>query len=139
MSQSMSTPISNIPIQSQSPTEEDPEVLALLKELQPPVASTMSTMPPPPPPPHMPVPLSASSYYNINEGFDYKKPYFHPDIMKKTLIFVILAFILFYPRIFDSIYEKMPSLNAFRTYEVVGRAFLLFVITYGLQWKLSDV
>lgn len=139
MSQSMSTPISNIPIQPQSPIEEDPEVLALLKELHPPVASTTSTsMPPPPPLPHMPMPPSAASYYNINESFDYKKPYFQPEVMQKTLIFVILAFILFYPRIFDGVYQKMPSLDAFRTYEVVGRALLLFVITYGLQWKFLN-
>jgi hypothetical protein len=140
MSQPMSTPISNIPIQSQpqSPTEDDPEVLALLKELQPPVASTMSTSPPPPPQPRMPVPHSASSHYNINEGFVSKKPYFQPEVMQKTLVFVILAFIIFYPQIFDSVYQKMPSLEGFRTYEVVGRALLLFVITYGLQWKFLD-
>jgi hypothetical protein len=144
----MSTSISNIPIQQQPDTpkvEEDPEVAALLQEMnQVPTANVKEQYVVPQQPinnMYMQPPTSVyQNMYYTNSMPDIpssNKPYFHYETAQKTLYFVVIAFIVFYPNIFDSIYEKFPKLDSLKAYDIIVRSFLLFAIIYALLWKFN--
>lgn len=130
----MSTPITNIPINPQ-PTkiEEDPEVTAMLKEMQPPPQvppvqgqAQMAAVSPPLPPP--------VAYQQRAQVVVAKKPYLDYDILYKALYAVVIAYIIFYPEI-GFIYQKFPILDNFKTYEFISRAIVFGVVLYFIMWK----
>ena len=129
----MSTPISNIPIQpvsvSQSKVEEDPEVSALLNEMQK-QSSGVSV-------PVQAIPI-ATHYAPPPQSQVATKPYLDYDILQKTLYVAIIAFIVFYPNVFDILYIKFPFLEQFHTYEIFARALLLAMIIYAIIWKFDS-
>lgn len=127
-----STPISKIPAQ---PTQEaeDPEVLAILKEMQqaeptPQMnpAMTIPTMAPPP----MMMQRPSNNVVAVN----LPKPYFQMDLLQKAAIAAVIAFVLFYPKTLAMVYEKLPQLEAFDSFL---RTFLLAVVLYLVMWKLN--
>lgn len=129
---SMSTPITSIPIDKQ-PTkiEEDPEVSAMLKEMQPPIV------------PQVPVVNVAQQDTYIhqqpmqmhkNPPVVQKRPYLDYDILYKALYALAIAYVVFYPEI-GFIYDKFPVLDKVKTYEFIIRVLLFGVIIYGIMWK----
>ena len=147
---SMSTSISNIPIQQPVDTpkvEEDPEVAALLRELQQPTATNVReqyTLPQQQPSVNNmympPQPLQQNMYapqYVIPSNLSTNKPYFHYETAQKALYFVLIAFVVFYPNIFDSIYAKYPQLDTLKNYDIIIRSILLLAIIYALLWKFN--
>lgn len=134
----MSIPISTIPIQKPDKVlEEDPEVLALLNDMQSPLAKPTSA------PPSTPV-APSPQYYNVHQPPYYQKPvlmqrpYFDMDVAQKALYFVAIAFIVFYPQILDGVYVKMPSLESYRSYEMIARGVVLFIIVYIILYKFDN-
>lgn len=123
-----STPINKIPAQaSQEP--EDPEVLAILQEMQQAEAPAPSVVTAPPrymtplPSPHV-----------VNVPLPEKATYFRVDILQKAAAAAIIAFVLFYPKTLSMVYEKLPQLEAFDPFL---RTFLLAVVLYLVMWKLN--
>lgn len=132
-----STPINKIPAQ---PTQEaeDPEVLAILKEMQqsePQTTSQVQHTPPPmqyyapPPAPPMkhqqPVPAVVTTE---------AKPFFQIDLAQKAAAAAVIAFILFYPKTLAYVYEKLPQVVA---YDPLLRTALLAIVLYLVMWKLN--
>lgn len=128
-----STPISKIPAQ---PTQEaeDPEVLAILKEMQqaeptPQVNPAMTIPTMAPPPMMMQRPPAAQMVQPVEN-----KAYFRMDLLQKAAVAAVIAFILFYPKTLAMVYEKLPQLEAFDPFL---RTFLLAVVLYLVMWKLN--
>lgn len=120
---SMSTPISNIPIASVK-TEEDPEVSALLNE--------MNTTPPPI---QREVIKKQTPYYPHKIVYEEQKQIFHQETAQKALYLAAIAFIIFYPSLLTPIYEKFPSIEKFKDNELLIRSIILGVIVYAILWK----
>ena len=127
-----STPISKIPAQA-TQEAEDPEVLAILKEMQQPEptpqvnpAMTIPAMAPPP----MMMQRPSNNVVAVNQP----KPYFQMDLLQRAAIAAVIAFVLFYPKTLAMVYEKLPQLEAFDPFL---RTFLLALVLYLLMWKLN--
>lgn len=133
-----STPISKLPVHhpnlqiSGDSQEDDPEVQAVLQEVQqahqpPPMVQTqMYQLPPRMPSPHMPPTIVQPN----------TSSWFQHDLAKKAVFAAILAGILFHPKALTVLYEKVPMLNRFESYDLFIRIALLAVVLYGLMWKL---
>ena len=126
-----STPINKIPAQaSQEP--EDPEVLAILQEMQ--QAEAPAAVPTVTSPPRYITPLAPSPHV-VNVPLPAEKPaYFRVDILQKAAAAAIIAFVLFYPKTLAMVYEKLPQLEAFDPFL---RTFLLAVVLYLVMWKFN--
>jgi hypothetical protein len=140
MASSHSTPISNIPVTanvqvSDETHEDDPEVQAILNEVQVPQTTThvsrpiMSHVSATAPMMHMPIngppPMveAKSSWIDMEYG-------------KRALVAAIVAAFLFYPRTFQMIYEKVPALGKFASYDMLIRTALLAMVLYLFMLKL---
>ena len=125
-----STPINKIPAQtSQEP--EDPEVLAILQEMQ--QVEAPAPVPTITSPPRYITPLAPSPHV-VNVPLPEKPTYFRVDILQKAAAAAIIAFVLFYPKTLSMVYEKLPQLEAFDPFL---RTFLLAVVLYLVMWKLN--
>ena len=162
----MSTPISTLPLktQSSSATEvndiNDPVVQDVLNEFQdelmmskqsksqPPLSQhpqhPYPPMPPMPPqhphhpyPPHSPhhsyPPYPSQSKYDSMSGMS---AYLDIEVAKRSLIFVILAVIIYHSGIINTVYEKLPdnlqdNLNSF---DIYIKSISLFSIIYVLSF-----
>lgn len=134
----MSTPITNIPIDKE-PTkiEEDPEVSAILKEMQQPTVIHQA--------PHViqsqqqqqqqPQQQQQQVYKNQQAIVSIqKRPYLDYDILYKAIYALAIAYVVFYPEI-GFVYSKFPILDKIKTYEFIIRVLLFGVIIYGIMWK----
>lgn len=135
-----STPISKLPVHhpnlqiSGDSQEDDPEVQAVLQEVQqahqpPPMVQTQMYQLPPrmsSPPQMAPTQVNPSN----------TSSWFQHDLAKKAIFAAILAGILFHPKSLTLLYEKVPMLNRFESYDLFIRIALLAVVLYGLMWKL---
>lgn len=128
----MSTPITNIPIDKEpAKIEEDPEVSAILKEMQPPpvthqvphVVQAQQHVPPQQVYKNQPAVVSIQ-----------KRPYLDYDILYKVIYALAIAYVVFYPEI-GFVYSKFPILDKIKTYEFIIRVLLFGVIIYGIMWK----
>lgn len=142
----MSTPISNIPVSKEQPKiDEDPEVSALLKEMQPaptpiptPTLTQNATSAQIPPQQSVSNPSLHSTPIHqrphSSPTIVQNKKYLDYDILYKTLYGVIIAYIVFYPNV-NIIYEKFPILDKFKNYEYASRAILFGAVVYIIMWK----
>lgn len=141
MSSAMSTPISNIPVHNVSAQEEDPEVTAILQEMQQPQQSSKPSEPmmhtsynmhmmPPPQAMHIPT-------MHIEQKDTSKKELFDMKIAQRVTICAVIAYVMFYPKTLEILYEKVPVLQRFSTYDSFIRFFLLAVVLYALMWKFN--
>lgn len=139
MSAPMSTPIMNIPVQSsQPPIEEDPEVNAILQEMQqsapqPAVIQQHAVAPmryaaPVQQQPYMHAPTMVSTP---------SKPYFHSETAQRAVYAALIAYVLFYPKTLEMIYTRFSFLEKFQSYDMVIRFMLLAVVLYALMWKFQ--
>lgn len=139
----MSTPISSIPVPSSGevPHEEDPEVMAILQEMQP--ASAPAPMAPPPVP-RMPMMAQAHGYAQhappptaqVVTGQS-QKALFDQKKAQRAVYASLIAFLLFYPTTFAMLYQKVPKLQVLENYESVIRLVLLAGVLYLLMWKFD--
>jgi hypothetical protein len=142
----MSTPIANIPIsQVSQPTEEDPEVMAILQEMQnvpQPQAHTVS-MQRPVQQPMVNHPVMTPSYgvpqnpMMIQAKVSSKPAWFQSELAQRAIYASLIAFILFYPSTLEIVYQKIAVLEKFRSYDSIVRFLLLAVILYVLMWKFQ--
>lgn len=139
----MSTPISKIPINQNVPInteshEDDPEVQAVLMEVQQPTLPVkIQTYTPPPP--HQSMVMQHAMYHqqplmSNNEGMT---SFIQTDIAKRALAAAIIATIIFYPQTLQMVYDKVPALGKFSSYDFVIRTVLLAIVLYLLMWKLN--
>ena len=135
----MSTPISNIPLPSapQPPIEEDPEVNAILQEMQQSIPQpsvvqqhAVSPMRYAPPPQHM-QPSTAIAVPVAS------KPLFHSETAQRAVYAALIAYVLFYPKTLEMVYTKFSFMEKFQPYDMVIRFLLLAVVLYALMWKLQ--
>jgi hypothetical protein len=160
----MSTPISTLPLKTQSSSTaevndiNDPVVQDVLNEFQdelmmskqskspqqPHPQHSYPPMPPMPPPhsqhPQHPYPQHHSyppypsqSKYDSMSGIS---AYFDIEVAKRSLIFVILAVIIYHSGIISTVYEKLPdnlqdNLNSF---DIYIKSISLFSIIYVLSF-----
>jgi len=136
----MSTPISSIPVPSSGevPHEEDPEVMAILQEMQP--ASAPAPMAPPPVP-RMPMMAQAHAMAHppttqVVTGPS-QKALFDQKKAQRAVYASLIAFLLFYPTTFAMLYQKVPKLQVLENYESVIRLVLLAGVLYLLMWKFD--
>lgn len=136
---SMSTPISkipvnqNVPIQAES-QEDDPEVQAILQEVQQPKLPVNVQAYSPPPM------MNSQQMYQISHSLPVKEDtssFIQTDIAKRALAAAIIATIIFYPQTLQMLYEKVPVLGKFSSYDSVIRTALLALVLYLLMWKLD--
>lgn len=136
---SMSTPISkiplnqNIPIQAES-HEDDPEVQAVLQEVQQPTLPVKVQAYAPPSMVINPQQMYHSPSLPIQ---DTTSSFIQTDIAKRAIAAAIIATIIFYPQTLQMLYEKVPVLGKFSSYDSVIRTALLAVVLYVLMWKLN--
>lgn len=142
MSAPMSTPISNIPVQSapQQPIEEDPEVNAILQEMQQsapqPAVVQQHAVPPmryaaPMPMQHMQQAMPMVQVASTS------RPLFHSETAQRAVYAALIAYVLFYPKTLEMVYAKFSFLEKFQSYDMVIRFMLLAVILYALMWKFQ--
>ena len=137
----MSTPISNIPI-NQQPTkiEEDPEVTAILQDLQPPVQRNTGPQGPPqsvPQQKHVHFQDQHPNNYVIHEQFQQNR-YIDFEVLKKSLIIAVIVYVIFYPELFNVLYEKFQILEHLKIHDFSVRAVVLVVVLYLLIWKFNE-
>lgn len=136
---SMSTPISNIPIKQNmtSNEEEDPEVLAILKEMQPqeeykPTISIPQNIPLSPLPQQNPIVLE-----HLKNKQSQSQDFFEHDIAKRAIYSAIIAYVLLHPNAMELLYQKIPALEKVASYEHIIRIGLLTVVLYIFMWKFN--
>lgn len=140
MASSHSTPITNIPVTAnvqikEETHEDDPEVQAILNEVQVQKMSTGSI-----PPASRPAmqPSQAMMYMNAPPPVIENKPsWIHTEYGKRAIVAAVVAALLFYPRTFQMVYEKVPSLARFSSYDTVIRTAFLAVVLYLFMLKLN--
>ena len=139
MASSHSTPIKNIPVTanvqvSDETHEDDPEVQAILNEVQTPRMPSVAPkqmMPTVPSTPQM-------MYMNGPPPMIEDKPsWIHMEYGKKALIAAIVAAFLFYPRTLQMIYEKVPVVAKFSSYDTIIRTALLAIVLYLFMLKVN--
>lgn len=154
----MSTPLNNLPLNTQQPQQidnsdlQDPLVQDVLKEFEQEVAAARNSrqytqqMPPQQmpqqqmPPQQMPQqqmpPQQVPSYPNINYPTQYQtnKSYFDINIIKKSVIFSIIAVFIFYPGFMDILINKLPEsiMLSFNKFDIYIRFILLALLYYGI-------
>lgn len=120
----MSTPIANIPVASGKP-QEDPEVADLLNE--------MNAAAPAPPP------IQREIVHNKQQQpkfvYEEKKELFHYESAQKALYLAAIAFIIFYPALFNPLYQKFPFFEKLKGNELFIRSVILGVIVYAIIWR----
>ena len=126
-----STPISKIPVQQGTvQEEEDPEVLAILKEMQQPdhsVEKIPQFINAPPPP--MPTQLQVVN--NVTTTW-YKQ-----DLVNKAVIAALLAYLMFNSKLLEGLYTTVPALQKLQQFDYIIRILLLAVVFYLIMWKLN--
>ena len=137
----MSTPISklavptNVPIQVES-QDEDPDVQAVLQEVQKPASISL----PPPSMASQPVYHPQPVYHQPNIQI-YSQPsslsWIQTEVAKRAMFAAIIASVFFYPKTFEMIYQKVPILSKVIAFEWYIRILLLAVVLYLLMWKLN--
>lgn len=142
----MSTPIANIPVPpSAVPTmEEDPEVLAILQEMQqqqamgsvPPSTVVKQMVVPPSPPMHMQPPMAPPGY-GVHVKPSVSKPFFQGEIAQRAVYAALIAYVLFYPKTLEMVYGKFPIFEKVMPYDSILRFLLLAVVLYALMWKFD--
>lgn len=139
MASSHSTPISNIPVVanvqvSDETHEDDPEVQAILNEVQVPKMLPTGSKP------MMPqVPVASQMMYMNGPPpmVETKSSWIHMDYGKRALVAAVVAAFLFYPRTFQMIYEKVPVLGKFASYDMLIRTALLAMVLYVFMLKVQ--
>lgn len=137
----MSTPISNIPIKQNmvSNEEEDPEVLAILKEMQPEESKPSIVIPQNIPSPRnntqhkQPSNIEQFNNNQSSEAFDF----FEHTIAKRAIYSAIIAYVLLHPNAMELLYQKIPMLEKVSSYEYLIRIGLLTVVLYVFMWKFN--
>lgn len=141
MASSHSTPISNIPVTANVQVadethEDDPEVQAILNEVQVPKMLPTGSKP------MMPTAPSASPMIMQHMNgpppmVETKSSWIHMDYGKRALVAAVVAAFLFYPRTFQMIYEKVPVLGKFASYDMLIRTALLAMVLYVFMLKVQ--
>ena len=137
MASSHSTPIANIPVTAnvqvkEETHEDDPEVQAILNEVQDPKIPQIA------PPSRPMMQPSQAIYMNAPPPVIENKPsWIHMEYGKRALVAAVVAAFLFYPRTFQMIYEKVPSLSRFASYDTVIRTAFLALVLYLFMLKLN--
>jgi len=162
----MSTPISTLPLKTQSSSTaevndiNDPVVQDVLNEFQDELMMSKQSkspqqphplsqhpqhsyppMPPMPPPhPQHPYPPHSPHHsyppYPSQSKYDSMSAYLDIEVAKRSLIFVILAVIIYHSGIINTVYEKLPdnlqdNLNSF---DIYIKSISLFSIIYVLSF-----
>lgn len=138
MASSHSTPIANIPVTAnvqvkEETHEDDPEVQAILNEVQAPKMGSPSVVPP----------VARSNYQGMVYAnappvvIENKPSWIHMEYGKRALVAAVVAAFLFYPQTFQMIYEKVPSLSKFASYDMLIRTALLAIVLYVFMLKLN--
>ena len=141
MASSHSTPIANIPVTAnvqvkEETHEDDPEVQAILNEVQ--VPKMVAPLSAPSASRPMMQPSQAMMYMNGPPPVIENKPsWIHMEYGKRALTAAVVAAVLFYPRTFQMIYEKVPSLARFSSYDTIIRTALLAIVLYVFMLKLN--
>ena len=138
---SMSTPISKIPVNQNVPIqaeshEDDPEVQAVLQEVQQPTLPVKVQAYAPPPQMMSPHQIYQAAPFMPPHHND-TLPFIQTDIAKRAIAAAIIATIIFYPQTLQMVYDKVPALGKFSSYDSVIRTVLLAVVLYILMWKLN--
>jgi len=118
---SMSTPIANIPIAS-GKTQEDPEVTDLLNEM-----NEMNATPPP-------IQREVLKH-QPKIVYEEKKKLFHYETAQKALYLAAIAFIIFYPALFNPLYQKFTFFEKLKSNELFVRSVILGIIVYAILWR----
>jgi len=130
-----STPISKIPVSNQPPQEEeDPEVLAILQEMQqsnstPNLQKLPQQVLYPNPPPLPPVIANIVTVPTQH--------WFKQDLAQRALIAALIAYFIFQLKSIDTVYVTFPILEKLQPYDFVIRILLLAVVLYLLMWKFN--
>jgi|APGre2960657423_1045063.scaffolds.fasta_scaffold27378_3 hypothetical protein len=139
-----STPISKLPINNPNlqitgdSQEDDPEVQAVLQEVneQQQHHQAQPVYRPAPPAyrqPQAPVNYKAPAHIESME----QSQWLNSELAKKAIIAAIIAGIMFYPKTLTLLYEKVPMISKFESYDLFIRIALLAVVLYVLMWKLN--
>uniref|UniRef100_A0A6C0CRL0 Uncharacterized protein n=1 Tax=viral metagenome TaxID=1070528 RepID=A0A6C0CRL0_9ZZZZ len=139
MATSHSTPITNIPVManiqvSEETHEDDPEIQAILNEVQVPTIQA---------PVHRPMiqnipSVSPMMYMNGPPPMiETKSSWIQMEYGKRALVAAVVAAFLFYPRTFQMIYEKIPILAKFSSYDILIRTALLAMVLYLFMLKVQ--
>ena len=139
MASSHSTPISNIPVTANVQVadethEDDPEVQAILNEVQIPKMLPTGSKPM-----MSQVPVASPMMYMNGPPpmVETKSSWIHMDYGKRALVAAVVAAFLFYPRTFQMIYEKVPVLGKFASYDMMIRTALLAMVLYVFMLKVQ--
>lgn len=151
LSMSMATPLKNLPSNPQNANEDvsdmnDPMVQDVLNEFQEELMTSQNSNQPiqtPPPIQQIPQqyqqPINNIQYHQKpqiyrTEAKAFPYSYIDTNIVKKTLIIVIITLLVFSSTILSQIYEKLPY-NIFEKiepFDIYVKAILLFLILYSL-------
>jgi len=134
----MSTPISKIPINQNNPiqgesNEDDPEVLAVLNEVHQPIPHTIVQSFTPPVQHHNMYNQQPMMIQHVNDT----SKWVDSELAKRAIAAAIIATVLFYPQTMQMVYEKVPFMAKFTSYDIMIRAALLAIVLYLIMWKLN--
>lgn len=136
-----STPISKIPVQpnSQPPEEEDPEVLAILKEMQQPenIKQIPQQIMQPQQPMYMPQMVSQPLTNITTVPHSSLPSWFRQDLVQKAIMAAIIAYFIFNLKYIEGLYEKIPFLEKLQSYDFAVRILLLALVLYLIMWKFN--
>lgn len=136
MSAPMSTPITNIPVQSsQPPIEEDPEVNAILQEMQQSAPQPAVVQQHAVAPMRYAAPIQPHMHASPTMVSTPSKPYFHSETAQRAVYAALIAYVLFYPKTLEMVYARFSFLEKFQSYDMVIRFMLLAIVLYALMWK----
>ena len=109
----------------------DPEVLAILNEMK-------EAEPKPPPAVPMNIPMAAAPVVRPMPGpvVVKEKSVVDMELVKRAALAAVVAYVMFYPGILDSLYAKIPIGNLM-AFDSLIRVVLLAVVLYLLMWKLN--
>lgn len=129
-----STPISKIPVLPGTQVqqeEEDPEVLAILKEMQQPDTPVEKIS--------QPVYVPPSNHQLISQPIinNVTKTWYNQDLVNKAIIGALLAYLMFNSKLLEGVYTAIPALQKLQNYDYIVRVLLLAVLFYLIMWKLN--
>lgn len=149
----MSTPVQQLPATapSQAPPakpDEDPTIRNVLEEMELEVAAATAAQKPPPPPPRVPPP--PAPVHTVAAMPSYPHPFLHagdfveeemgwwdPLSAKRAAIAAVVAMALFYPKTLHAVFDRVPALQRFASYDHLIRAALLALVIYVLLTRLD--
>lgn len=149
---SMSTPIDNIPLKTNNEITKDddsndPIVQDVLKEFENELSTHKKNQqqPPPSPPPQQnyQIPQQQPQYHQPppQQPYQMKKDkmiseYIDIDFIKKSLIIIIIIYIIAYSNVLIHLYNFLPLniFNIFTEYDIYIKLLLLFIIIYFLYF-----